>query len=88
MCLQGITYYNTYYKWPLLFCATLTGLGWIVLLVLETNSIQKSRRINYFHRVLINIIFLAVAALSSAFIFGNYISIVLYILESRDYSTY
>ncbi|XP_025204049.1 GPI ethanolamine phosphate transferase 1 [Melanaphis sacchari] len=61
LSLQGIHYYNTYYKLPLLICVTFISLGWITLLILETNSIKKCRKINRFHKFLINGIFLIVA---------------------------
>lgn len=71
--LQGIDYFNTYYKLPLLFCVTSVGLGWIVLLILETNSLKQCRKINRFYKLLINASFLAAAASSSFFISGKLI---------------
>lgn len=71
LSLKGIDYYNTYYKLPLLFCVTFLGLGWITLLLLETNSTKKSQRINKFYKLLINVTFLMLAASSCFFISGN-----------------
>lgn len=65
LSLQGIHYYNTYYKLPLLFCITFISLGWITLLILETNPIKKCRKINRLHKLLINGTFLTVAVCSS-----------------------
>lgn len=72
LSLQGIDYYNTYYKSPLLFFVTLISLGWIVLLILETNSIKKHRKIKKLYRLLVNGSFLTIAAFLSFFINGNY----------------
>lgn len=65
LSLQGIHYYNTYYKLPLLLCVTFVSLGWITLLILETSSIKKCRKINRLHKLLINGICLTVAVCSS-----------------------
>uniref|UniRef100_A0A2S2NAG3 GPI ethanolamine phosphate transferase 1 n=1 Tax=Schizaphis graminum TaxID=13262 RepID=A0A2S2NAG3_SCHGA len=77
--LHGINYYNTYYKLPLLFCVTFVGLGWITLLILETNSIKKRRKINRFHKLLINGIFLTVAVCSSFLISAQSLPIQFYV---------
>jgi hypothetical protein len=72
LSLQGIDYYNTYYKLPLLFCVTLVGLGWIGLLILETNSVKSRIKVNKYHKLLIHSIFLILAISSFLFINGKY----------------
>jgi len=72
LSLQGIHYYNTYYKLPLLFCITFISLGWITLLILETNPVKKCRKINRLHKLLINGTFLTAAVCSSFVISGKY----------------
>lgn len=73
LSLQGINFYNTYYKLPLLFCVTFISLGWITLLIIETNSIKKNRKMNKLHKLWINIIFIIAAISFCIFINGNYI---------------
>lgn len=79
LSLQGINYYNTYYRLPLLFCVTFVGLGWITLLILETNSIKKCRKINRLHKLLINGTFLTIAVCSSVFISAQSLPIQFYV---------
>lgn len=81
LSLQGIDFYNTYYKLPLLICVTFVGLGWITLLIIETNSIKKYRQINKFHKLLINVIFLIFAIASCVFINGKFISNIVLMLK-------
>ncbi|VVC45401.1 Alkaline-phosphatase-like, core domain,Alkaline phosphatase-like, alpha/beta/alpha,GPI ethanolamine [Cinara cedri] len=69
LSLNGIEYYNTYYKFPLLFCVTFIDLGWITLLITETSSLKSIKRINKFYKLLINVSFLILAL--SAFVFIN-----------------
>lgn len=80
LSLQGIDYYNTYYKLPLLLCVTLTGIGWIILLIFETNSIKKCRKLNKLHKLAVNITFLIIFMSAYFFIYGKFLYNVLYYL--------
>lgn len=72
--LQGIEYYNTYYKYPLLFCVTFIGLGWIVLLIINTSYLKNIKKINKLHKLLINGSYLILMLFSFVFISGKYFS--------------
>lgn len=72
--LQGIDYYNTYYKIPLLFCVTFAGFGWIILLILETNPVKKRRKVHRYYIFVINVTCVIIAVSSSVFISGKHYS--------------
>ncbi|XP_050437508.1 GPI ethanolamine phosphate transferase 1 [Adelges cooleyi] len=71
LSLNGIDYYNTYYKWPLLLCVTFIGIGWIILLILETMKITTCNEINRRTKNIINAIFCTATISCSVFIYAQ-----------------
>ncbi|XP_050535795.1 GPI ethanolamine phosphate transferase 1 isoform X2 [Daktulosphaira vitifoliae] len=79
LSLNGIDYYNTYFKLPLLLCVTLISFGWITLLIIETINTRSYRNKNNTTIIIVSLSFLLMAILCTIFIYAQSLPLQFYV---------